>query len=175
MTALRSLPGAQHWREAGKWLLWAFVLGLAPIWVSSLVFVLLGQGADTISLFGQGQLALYAAAMAGTAIYLATIDRDPPGMKFRTTIVLIAVVSILLSIAVYVTTQTVDVITDAVDTRFDLPSVTIIVVSIVVYAASLIASFLATLIDNERLSRGYSSLQSGHEDDLRDNFRSLAQ
>ena len=175
MTAIRSLPGAQHWREAGKWLLWGCVLGLAPVWISSLIFVILGQTADTASLFDQGQLALYAAAMAGTAIYLASIDREPPGMKFRTTIVLIAVTSTLIAIAVYATTQAVDVVTDAQGSHFDLPSVTIIVVSLAVYIASLIASFLATLIDNERLSLRYTSLQSGHEDDLRDTFRGLGQ
>ena len=113
--------------------------------------------------------------MAGTAIYLASLDREPPGMKFRTTIVFLAVISIVAAIAIYATTQAADVITKAIGSNFELSSVTVIIVSIVVYITSLVSSSLATLIDNERLELRYKFLQSEHKEALRDTFLGLGQ
>ena len=172
-SALSSLPGLQHWQDAAKWLLWGCALGLAPVWISSIIFVILGQGADTPSLLDKGQLALYAAAMAGTAIYLASIDREPPGMKFRTTIMFLAAISALSAVAIYATTQVVDAVAETQDDSINLPSTTMLILSLAVYVAALSAAFLATLIDNERLSQRYEYLQGEHQDGLLEDFRSL--
>ena len=71
--------------------------------------------------------------MAGTAIYLASLDREPPGMKFRTTIMLLAVVSILVAIALYATSQTVDVVTEALGSNLTLTSLPVIIISTAIY------------------------------------------
>lgn len=170
---LRSLPPLRHWKEAAKWLLWGCALGLAPVWISSIIFVILGAAGDTGSLFDKGQLALYAAAMAGTAIYLASIDREPPGMKFRTTILFLAAISTIIAVAIYVTVQVADAITEDQVSGFTLPSAAVMAVSIPVYFAALCAAFMATLIDNERLESSYVSMQNEHEENLLDRFRSL--
>ena len=87
----------------------------------------------------------------------------------------LAVISILTAIAIYATTQTADVITKAIGSNFEISPVTVIIVSTVVYIASLVSSSLATLIDNERLEFRYKSLQGEHKEDLRDTFRRLEQ
>ncbi|MXY35185.1 MAG: hypothetical protein F4052_02130 [Dehalococcoidia bacterium] len=171
--ALSFLPSLQHWQEAGKWLLWGCVFGLAPVWLSCILFPLLGQGDEILSLIDRGQLALYAAAMAGTAGYLASTDRDPPGMKLRSTILLVAFITVVIAVAIYVTTQTVDVLSGPQQSPPNISPAIVVAFSAAVYVASLIVAFLATLIDSERLDNQYQDIQGRHGEDLLEDFARL--
>lgn len=165
----------KHFRDAGGWLLWAVIGGLAPILLSAFLLAFLGARESIPSLFEEGQLALYAASAAGTALYLTSIDRDPPGMKLRGSLNFTAYGVSLLAITMYVAVQTVD----AIGTRFpELGSLHVdtgvaVVTSIVCYVVGISAAFLATLIDNERLDKKFADVQGGHLDDLRDDLRKM--
>ncbi|MEX2375886.1 MAG: hypothetical protein WD942_09945 [Dehalococcoidia bacterium] len=162
-----------HGREAAKWLLWACVIGLTPLWVSLLLVAIVDGFSKTSSLFDQGQLALYAAGMAGTALYLASIDREPAGMRLRTTINLSSLVIMLVAILVFTAVQTIEVASDTSSLAIAVDPKIVIVVSGLAYLASLGVGFLATLVDNERLEKKYEALQDDHAASLATEFERL--
>ena len=169
-TALRSLPDIRHWRSAANSLLWSCGIGLAPIWMSAVVFAALGQFSNADSLLNQGQLALFAATMSWTAMYLTSIDRDPPGMRLRSPILFIASLSVIGAIGIYAASQTVTTLTTELDISFAVPTTATLVISAIVCTLALIGAFLATLIDNERLDTRFTSYLQQHESTLREDF-----
>ena len=94
-------------------------------------------------------------------------------MKFRTTILFLAAISAFIAVAIYAATQVVEVFAEEHRFSFNLPSSTMLFVSIPVYIVALASAVLATLIDSERLAQSYVSTQGRHEEGLREQFRSL--
>lgn len=167
------MPRSSHWKDAGKWLLWACVFGLAPVWISLILIVFIDDLGSPSALFDQGQLALYAAGMAGTAQYLAAIDRDPPGMRFRTTINLLAFVVLAIAILTFTAVQTLEGISRISGSTLTAEPGPVIVASALIYVVSLGIAFGATVIDSERLESRYTSLQADHASSLADDFKGL--
>ena len=161
----------QYWKEAGNWLLWTIALGLTPIWLSLGLLFFGGQLSQWGALFSKGQLALYAASMAGTCLYLCSLDRDPPGMRFRGTLIIVSLLVMLLSTLLYAAVETLGMIGVATEKLATKP---IVVTSCLVYGFGTLAAFVATLVDNERLDRRFQGIQEGHEDRLKRDFEGLA-
>lgn len=173
--AIRSLPDLRHWRSATNSLLWSCGIGLAPIWMSAVIFAALGQFTNADSLLNQGQLALFAATMSWTAMYLTSIDREPPGMRLRSPILFIASLAVIGAIGIYAASQTVTTLTTELDIPFTVPTTATLIVSAIVCILALIGAFLATLIDNERLDTRFASYQQQHESTLRADFHETDQ
>ena len=163
----------KHWADATKWLVWGCVLGLAPIWLSAGLLRLLGDGQHVPDLFTKGQLALYAASFAGTAMYLASIDRDPPGMRLRSTINLSSLVIWIIATGTYVGVEALSVVGRKSGVDIQVDSWLIVVITLTAYLASIVIAFGATLIDSERLDRQYEAIQSTRERDLADAVQEL--
>jgi hypothetical protein len=166
---VHSFNGDQHRAEAGKWVLSACVLGLAPIWVSIAFLVFLSQAAEVPSLVNKGQLALYAASLAGTSLYLVSIDRNPPGMRWRSRLHLGSLLIWTIATLIYVSVGFSEVVAVELD-RF-----VIIIVSVATYLAALVTAFYATLVDNERLEKRYEAIQTSQAKSLADGVRELGE
>ena len=171
----RSPRFSKHSTEAGKWLLWACVLGLAPIWLSVGFLAFLAEGGQIPDLFARGQLALYAASLAGTSMYLASIDRNPPGMRWRSTLNLLSLVIWIVATGTYVVVGVLAIVTQKLGTPVEVDAVPIVIVSVCAYVASAVTAFFATVIDNERLEQQYEAIQAEQTKSLATGVRELGQ
>lgn len=160
-----------HLWSALNWLFWAVVFGLAPLWLMAILLKVLRDDGSVMDLVSNGEFALYAASMSGTAIYLTSIDRMPAGMRWRTRINAVAGIALLVAAFSYGAVQTLGRLGTrfGVEVPLDVPVLTL--VTFTAYVAATIVAFLATLADAVRLDEAYQERRKSQTDDLAERFR----
>ena len=158
----------RHWIETLVWLGWQLLLGLAPIWVGAGTFLAVREGSQIGSLFTEGQLALYAAAVTATALHLASWDRDPPGMRFRPGLILFSVLIVLASVSLYVAVQTL-----RATSELPLADAFVVLVSGAAFVAAVVVASVASAVDSQRLLEQVPEERVQQTDDLERQMRDL--
>lgn len=79
ISAIRA-TNRQHWFDSGKWLGWAVLGGLLPLWGGWFLLMLFKHRERWPELISHGELAIYSAAFLASAIYV--IQRDVGNISF---------------------------------------------------------------------------------------------
>ena len=163
-----------HWGKTALWLLWTIFSSLLPILGGLTVLLLIGEPGRVEILVEKGQLALAAAALVGAAIYVSSLDREPPGMRHRSLLLLGSVLVLFLAALIYAVVQTVDLLQERLGSSSDVIRTDFLIAgSLLVYVVSLGLAFWVTLIDTERLDNNYEQLTEHYQDELIREFRDL--
>ena len=167
------IPEGSHWRNAGRWLVWAVPFSAAPLLGSALMLVLLGEWSRVPDLVAEGQLGLYAATVVGVAAYICAVDRESTVIRWRMSLLLAAFLILLVDAVIYTSVQIVEIIELRFDLEIMLDGSVIAVVTSIAYLAALLVAYLANVADGERQSLGISEIRRQQRDDLTQQFREL--
>lgn len=164
-----TMPSSIHLKSAGAWLTWTLVLGLFPIWTSAMVYAMARRPELISSLFDQGQLALYAAGLIATASYLASMDREPAGMRLRSSLLLASFVVILAAVTIHVGVQTLGILTDGprLSPWFVVPF------SAATLVFAVLVATIASAVDAERIMDQVPAERGRQIDDLSEQMENL--
>lgn len=167
-------PELSHWRTAGRWLMWAVPFSIAPLAGSMLMLIVLGEGASVPDLIADGQLGLYAATVVGVTAYICAIDRESTAMRWRTGLLWLSFIIIVVDVVIYTTVQIVDILSNNFGSTIDFDGAVVALVTSAAYLAALSIAYLANVADGERQSVGISDIRQQQQDRLLEEFREIS-
>jgi len=177
MPLVFKLATRNHWQDAWSWLGYTLLGGLLPFWGTALVLVFITKSQAFGTYFENGELAVFSAGVIAAAFPLmqrrvkdAPIEH-PAYLNFLA--ILILAVALLLFSSLTITRQS----PTAGANPFVINSGAVLLVSILLFAASLLLGFIAELTNNVRLtSEDLQAIDEERETTLADKFeKAMAQ
>jgi len=149
-----SRPKRRYYRAALAQLMWAVALGLMPLILAGIFFMVGTIDGSVKSLFSEGQLALYAASALGTALYISSDDRSFRPFPARSWFLLASFLVVMVAMALYASIA--EDALGASQSDSNLSEGAVIAISGVVYGAAVILTFWAVVTDNQRVGEAVS-------------------
>jgi hypothetical protein len=140
----------RHYKETSKWLAFTLLGGLLPVLGGMLLFRLFSIKFDFATFSSNGEFALYSAALIAPACYLIVKDYKNSIFIYRSIFTLVSLLCLLASTILFAGVTAVNSIgKDQIPFKLDLDFLRII--TLVLFAVSVIISFIATAVDTYRI------------------------
>jgi len=164
---------SKHGKETGKWL--AFSLGgaLIPVWGGMMLFRLFSKPVKFSDFSGNGEFALYSAAMLAPALYLILKDFKNSPFMYRHAFAGISALGLSLSMLLFAGVTAVH--TGGLGS-ITLDQVFLRKITLGLFVGSVVLSFLTEVLDKQRTLedyREYYETNQGQFKDLQEKFDEL--
>jgi|ERR1051325_470699 hypothetical protein len=140
----------RHYKETLKWLAFTLFGGLIPLWGGMLLFRLFSIKFGFATFSSNGEFALYSAGLVAPAFYLIVKDYKDSIFIFRSVFTLISLGCLLVSMMLFAGVTAANNIGNAqVPIKLDVGFLR--TSTLLLFAVSVIISFIATAVDNYRI------------------------
>ena len=168
----------QDWANGLQWLLWNFLCGLLPIWISLFGLAFLNQDIVMSVFTNNGEFALYSASFLGSCFYIIMQDFKKKSFPSRGSLSLILIPLLVLAscmfsfVALFNILQSAKLISSTIIFNRDL----VRVLSVILLPVVVIISYFVVVSDNVRRVEDIGKLRDQKKqemDSLSHDFDSL--
>ena len=165
-------PTGEELKQLPAWLAAHVLGGLLPLWGSFLLLKLFSTDTELDDYVRHGEFALYAAAIAGSGLYLIFRELPAP-FPYRTGLGIFSILILLSSAIIFAGVFVATRLADQPETLPPLNLGLLSAISIPLYLAALVSTVGATLLDMLRVSYDPRELPRMQMDELRNKVRSV--
>lgn len=134
----------ENWWDTVKWLMYNIFGGLLPVYVTVLIIAIIPISFDFFAFFENGEFVIYSASLLSGACYLILKDKETPFVH-RHLFGGVSLVAIVVATTIYAGLRLIRLYSPD---DVGINKKALVISSTILFAISLVVSFLANFVDN---------------------------